>query len=79
MTRAGINGLGHRVRLALRAARGWPGMDFAHGNESKDGPEAAALPVGFDPGYRRWPHQVGSIDCSANRLIELARKPGQGL
>ncbi len=33
MTRVGINGFGRMGRLALRAAWGWPELEFAHVNE----------------------------------------------
>ena len=37
--RIGINGFGRMGRLALRAAWGWPGIEFVHINEVKGGAE----------------------------------------
>ena len=41
-TRIGINGFGRMGRLALRAAWGWPDVEFVHVNEVKGGSETAA-------------------------------------
>ena len=41
-TRIGINGFGRMGRLALRAAWGWPDLEFVHINEIKGGAETAA-------------------------------------
>ena len=40
--RIGINGFGRMGRLALRAAWGWPDIEFVHINEAKGGAETAA-------------------------------------
>src|SRR5450631_947236 len=52
--RIGINGFGRMGRLALRAAWGWPDLEFAHINEVKGGPEAAAHLLNFDSVHGRW-------------------------
>jgi glyceraldehyde 3-phosphate dehydrogenase len=56
--RVGINGFGRMGRLALRAAWGWPDLEFVHINEVKGGPEAAAHLLTFDSIHGRWPHDV---------------------
>jgi glyceraldehyde 3-phosphate dehydrogenase len=56
--RIGINGFGRMGRLALRAAWGWPELSFAHINEPKGGPEAAAHLLTFDSIHGRWPRDV---------------------
>jgi glyceraldehyde 3-phosphate dehydrogenase len=56
--RVGINGFGRMGRLAMRAAWGWPEIDFVHVNEIKGGPEAAAHLLVFDSVHGKWPHAV---------------------
>ena len=56
--RVGINGFGRMGRLALRAAWGWPDLDFVHVNEVKGGPEAAAHLLTFDSVQGRWDREV---------------------
>jgi glyceraldehyde 3-phosphate dehydrogenase len=56
--RIGINGFGRMGRLALRAAWGWPDVEFVHINEVKGGPEAAAHLLMFDSIHGRWNHDV---------------------
>lgn len=55
-TRIGINGFGRMGRLALRAAWGWPDIEFVHINEVKGGAEAAAHLLAFDSVHGRWSH-----------------------
>jgi glyceraldehyde 3-phosphate dehydrogenase len=52
--RVGINGFGRMGRLVLRAAWGWPDLEFAHVNEVRGGPEAAAHLLKFDSLHGRW-------------------------
>ncbi|GBO55783.1 NAD-dependent glyceraldehyde-3-phosphate dehydrogenase [Pseudanabaena sp. lw0831] len=52
--RAGINGFGRIGRLALRAAWGFPELEFVHINEVKGGIEAAAHLLTFDSVHGRW-------------------------
>jgi glyceraldehyde 3-phosphate dehydrogenase len=80
--RIGINGFGRMGRLALRAAWGWPELEFVHINEIKGGPEAAAHLLSFDSVHGRWKdgavraHADGiSIDGKSLKLTEHA-KPG---
>jgi len=60
--RVGINGFGRMGRLALRAAWGWPDLDFAHVNETQGGPEAAAHLLKFDSVHGRWGPEVAAGD-----------------
>ena len=53
-TRIGINGFGRMGRLALRAAWGWPDVEFVHINETKGGSEAGAHLLMFDSVHGRW-------------------------
>lgn len=56
--RVGINGFGRMGRLALRAAWGWPEIEFVHVNETKGGPEAAAHLLKYDSVHGRWGREV---------------------
>ena len=56
--RIGINGFGRMGRLALRAAWGWPGIEFVHINEVKGGSEAAAHLLTFDSVHGRFAHEA---------------------
>ncbi|MCB0877361.1 MAG: ArsJ-associated glyceraldehyde-3-phosphate dehydrogenase [Thermoleophilia bacterium] len=58
MTRIGINGFGRMGRLALRAAWGWPDLEFAHINDPKATPESSAHLLTFDSVHGRWSHAV---------------------
>lgn len=59
--RIGINGFGRMGRLVLRAAWGWPDLDFVHVNEVKGGPETAAHLLKFDSVHGRWPPEVRAV------------------
>jgi glyceraldehyde 3-phosphate dehydrogenase len=80
--RIGINGFGRMGRLALRAAWGWPDIEFVHINEVKGGPEAAAHLLMFDSIHGRWNHDVRpqangiAIDGKAIGFTERAA-PGE--
>jgi len=52
--KVGINGFGRMGRLVLRAAWGWPELEFVHINEIEGGPEAAAHLLTFDSVHGRW-------------------------
>ncbi|MFN4279855.1 ArsJ-associated glyceraldehyde-3-phosphate dehydrogenase [Thermosynechococcus sp.] len=54
----GINGFGRIGRLVLRAAWGWPELDFRHINEIKGGTPAAAHLLEFDSVHGRWPQAI---------------------
>jgi glyceraldehyde 3-phosphate dehydrogenase len=58
--RIGINGFGRMGRLALRAAWGWPGVEFVHINEVKGGAATAAHLLEFDSVHGRWKHDITS-------------------
>jgi glyceraldehyde-3-phosphate dehydrogenase (arsenate-transferring) len=58
--RIGINGFGRMGRLALRAAWGWPDVEFVHVNEIKGGSETAAHLLTFDSVHGRWGHDVSA-------------------
>lgn len=57
-TRIGINGFGRMGRLALRAAWGWPELEFAHVNELNGDAHTAAHLLTFDSVHGRWPHDA---------------------
>ena len=56
--RVGINGFGRIGRLVLRAAWGFPELEFVHINEIKGGAEAAAHLLTFDSVHGRWQNDV---------------------
>ncbi|PMP77662.1 MAG: type I glyceraldehyde-3-phosphate dehydrogenase [Chloroflexus aggregans] len=58
VVRVGINGFGRIGRLALRAAWGWPELEFAHINEIGGDASVAAHLLTFDSAHGRWPHEV---------------------
>jgi glyceraldehyde 3-phosphate dehydrogenase len=53
-TRVGINGFGRMGRLAMRAAWGWPELDFVHVNEVAGDAATAAHLLMFDSIHGRW-------------------------
>ncbi len=57
MARVGINGFGRIGRLALRAAWGWPELEFVHVNEIGGDAGVAAHLLTFDSVHGRWPHE----------------------
>jgi glyceraldehyde 3-phosphate dehydrogenase len=57
-TRIGINGFGRMGRLVLRAAWGWPDLEFVHVNEIKGGPETGAHLLEFDSVHGRYPRRI---------------------
>ncbi|WP_008310892.1 ArsJ-associated glyceraldehyde-3-phosphate dehydrogenase [Leptolyngbya sp. PCC 6406] len=61
MARVAINGFGRIGRLVLRAAWGWPELEFAHVNEVKGGSTAAAHLLKFDSVHGRWAAEVDAI------------------
>ena len=60
--RVGINGFGRMGRLALRAAWGWPELEFVHVNEIQGGAETAAHLLTFDSVHGRWREDVPATD-----------------
>ncbi|KGF72236.1 glyceraldehyde-3-phosphate dehydrogenase [Neosynechococcus sphagnicola sy1] len=79
--RVGINGFGRIGRLALRAAWGWPELEFVHINELKGGAATAAHLLKFDSVHGRWAPEVEavadtvSIDGTSLSFSEFAQ-PG---
>jgi glyceraldehyde 3-phosphate dehydrogenase len=69
--RVGINGFGRMGRLVLRAAWGWPDLDFVHVNETKGGVEAAAHLLTFDSVHGRWSR---AVTAEAGRLVIDGRR-----
>lgn len=62
--RIGINGFGRMGRLVLRAAWGWPELEFVQINEIQGGSECAAHLLTFDSVHGRWPHDVRAAGAS---------------
>lgn len=60
--RVGINGFGRMGRLALRAAWGWPELEFVHVNELKGDAATGAHLLEFDSVHGRWRHEVAAAD-----------------
>jgi glyceraldehyde 3-phosphate dehydrogenase len=60
--RVGINGFGRMGRLVLRAAWGWPDLEFVHINETKGGPATAAHLLTFDSVHGRYGRTVEAHD-----------------
>lgn len=79
--RVGINGFGRIGRLDLRAAWGWPEIEFVHINEVKGGAVTAAHLLKFDSVHGRWAPEVEAgedrilIDGKPISFSEAA-KPG---
>ena len=81
-TRIGINGFGRMGRLALRAAWGAPGLEFARINEPKGGSEAAAHLLAFDSVHGRWGPETrsdaGAVVVAGKRIpFSAASVPGE--
>jgi glyceraldehyde 3-phosphate dehydrogenase len=55
-TRIGINGFGRIGRLALRAAWGWPELEFTQINETGGDAAVSAHLLNFDSVHGRWGH-----------------------
>jgi glyceraldehyde 3-phosphate dehydrogenase len=60
--RLGINGFGRIGRLDLRAAWGWPEIEFVHINEIVGGAVTAAHLLKFDSVHGRWAPEVEAQD-----------------
>ena len=79
-TNVGINGFGRIGRLALRAAWGWPELEFVHINDPAGDAATHAHLLNFDSVHGRWTHEAGSegdhlviegmrIQVTANKAI----------
>lgn len=55
-----INGFGRIGRLVLRAAWGWPELEFVHVNETEGGTAAAAHLLKFDSVHGQWQPEVAA-------------------
>jgi glyceraldehyde 3-phosphate dehydrogenase len=58
--KVGINGFGRIGRLALRAAWGWPEMEFVAINDPGADAEMLAHLLNFDSVHGRWNHEAGA-------------------
>ena len=58
--KVGINGFGRIGRLALRAAWGWPELEFVHINDPAGDAATHAHLLNFDSVHGRWTHEAGS-------------------
>jgi glyceraldehyde 3-phosphate dehydrogenase len=79
--RVGIHGFGRMGRLALRAAWRWPELEFAHVNETKGSPEAAAHLLKFDSVHGRWGPEVTAWEdqvCIDGRGLSFRAYPSPG-
>ncbi|WP_020679374.1 ArsJ-associated glyceraldehyde-3-phosphate dehydrogenase [Marinobacterium rhizophilum] len=56
----GINGFGRMGRLALRAAWGWPEVEFVQINDPAGDAATLAHLLSFDSIHGRWQHEAGS-------------------
>jgi glyceraldehyde 3-phosphate dehydrogenase len=62
--KVGINGFGRIGRLALRAAWGWPELEFVQINDPAADAATHAHLLNFDSVHGRWQHEAGSDgDC----------------
>lgn len=62
--KVGINGFGRIGRLALRAAWGWPELQFVQINDPAGDAATHAHLLNFDSVHGRWAHEAGSDgDC----------------
>ena len=78
--KVGINGFGRIGRLALRAAWGWPELEFVRINDPAGDAATHAHLLNFDSVHGRWQHEAGSnaeqvlidgkaITVTANRAL----------
>lgn len=56
----GINGFGRMGRLALRAAWGWPGIEFVQINDPAGDAATLAHLLNFDSVHGRWQHEASA-------------------
>ncbi len=61
MVNVAVNGFGRIGRLLVRAAWGWPELNFTHINEVKGGAAAAAHLLKFDSIHGRWAPDVEAV------------------
>jgi glyceraldehyde 3-phosphate dehydrogenase len=74
----GINGFGRIGRLALRAAWGWPDVDFVHINDPAGDAATLAHLLNFDSVHGRWAqeasHDGDAITVGENRINTSRQK-----
>ncbi|MDM9385539.1 ArsJ-associated glyceraldehyde-3-phosphate dehydrogenase [Chlorogloeopsis sp. ULAP01] len=80
--RVGINGFGRMGRLGLRAAWGWPEIEFVHINEIKGGSVTAAHLLKFDSIHGRWGMDIeaeGDQICIEGKYLSFSEysTPGE--
>jgi glyceraldehyde 3-phosphate dehydrogenase len=63
--RVGINGFGRIGRLVIRAAWGWPELEFVHINELKGDVTTAAHLLKFDSVHGRW---IPEVEVDGDRV-----------
>ena len=76
--RIGINGFGRIGRLALRAAFGWPEVQFVQINDPAGDAATLAHLLEFDSVHGRWPHAIshepGAMIVDGQRIAVSANK-----
>ncbi len=66
--RIGINGFGRMGRLVLRAAWGWPGVEFVHINDPAGDAATLAQLLNFDSVHGRWCCEA-TVEDGANTMV----------
>jgi glyceraldehyde 3-phosphate dehydrogenase len=77
----GINGFGRMGRLALRAAWGWPEVEFVQINDPAGDAATLAHLLSFDSIHGRWAHEAGSDGDAitiGDKRIRTSRKSAIG-
>jgi glyceraldehyde 3-phosphate dehydrogenase len=76
--KVGINGFGRIGRLALRAAWGWPELEFVRVNDPAGDAATHAHLLNFDSVHGRWQHEASSDDdcllIEGKRILVTANK-----
>ncbi|WP_304639170.1 ArsJ-associated glyceraldehyde-3-phosphate dehydrogenase [Pseudomonas sp.] len=76
--KVGINGFGRIGKLALRAAWGWPELEFVQINDPSGDAATHAHLLNFDSVHGRWHHQAraegDSIDVEGKRIRLTAQR-----
>ena len=76
--KVGINGFGRIGRLALRAAWGWPELEFIRINDPAGDAATHAHLLNFDSVHGRWPHEAssdgGDVVIEGKRIQVTANK-----
>jgi len=80
--RVGINGFGRIGRLVVRAAWGWPDLEFVHINDLKADATTAAHLLAFDSIHGRWNRAVmgeGDTISIADKKISFSSHAEPGM